>query len=57
MCHLPFWHNDWDLLHATGVEWIPKYESAQKVGPGEENFPAVHAEIRTRNLSVMCLAL
>ena len=25
----------------TGVEWILKQESAQKVGPGEEHFPAL----------------
>ena len=44
-CHLHFWQNDRDLLRATqcgntGVERIPKLESAQKVDPGEENSPA-----------------
>ena len=34
----------------TGVERIPKQESAQKVDPGEENSPAAPAGIRTRNL-------
>ena len=34
-CHLHFWQNDWDLLHATVV--------AQKVDPGEENIlPPCH---------------
>ena len=47
MCHLPFRQNDLDLLHATGgggggggVERIPKYESAQKVDPGDEHSSA-----------------
>ena len=44
MCHLPFRQNDLDLLHAIavtwGVEWIPKYESAQKVDPGDRHSSA-----------------
>ena len=40
-----------------GVEQIPKYESAQKVDPGEENSPAAPAGIRTRDLSVTGAAL
>ena len=40
-----------------GVEWIPKYESAQKVDPGEENSPDAPAENQTYSLSVMDLSL
>ena len=41
-CHLHFWQNDRDLLRATAVEPTqPKQESAQKVDPGAEDFPAV----------------
>ena len=36
----------------TGVERIPKLESAQKVDPGEENSPAAPTGIWTRDLSV-----
>ena len=36
----------------TGVERIPKKESAQKVDLGEENSPATPAWIRTRDLSI-----
>ena len=60
-CHVHFWQNDRDLLRATavtqGVERIPKYESAQKVDPGEENSPAAPAGIRTRDLSITSPAL
>ena len=47
-CHLHFWQNDRDLLHATAVtqgwiEGILEWESAQKVDPGEENSPATPA--------------
>ena len=60
-CHLHFWQNDRDLLHATEVTWgverIPKYESAQKVNPGEENSPTTPAGIQTRDLSITSLAL
>ena len=40
-----------------GVERIPKYESAQKVNPGEENSPTTPAGIQTRDLSITSLAL
>ena len=40
------------LLRNTGVESIPKWESAQKVDPGEENVPAAPAVTRTRDLSI-----
>ena len=40
-----------------GVEQIPKSESAQKVDPGEENSLAAPAGIRTRDFSIMSLAL
>ena len=35
----------------TGVERIPKYESALKVDPGEESFPSAPTETRARDLS------
>ena len=41
----------------TGVERIPKLESAQKVNSGEENYPAAPAGIWTHDLSVMSPAL
>ena len=41
----------------TGVEWILKEESAQKVNPGEENHPVTPAGIWTHDLSVTSLAL
>ena len=41
----------------TGVERIPKLESAQKVDPGEENSPAASTGIWTRDLSVTSQAL
>ena len=41
----------------TGVERIPKLESAQKVDPGEENSPAAPTGIWTRDLSVTSQAL
>ena len=60
-CHLHFWQNDRDFFTCycgnTGVERIPKLESAQKVDPGEENSPAVPAGIRTRDLSITSPAL
>ena len=57
-CHLHFWQNDQDLsvLHATVVT-ILKEKSAQKVDPGEENYPATPAGIQTRDLSVTSPAL
>ena len=55
-CHLQFWENDRDLLRATAVTrgWnaYRRYESAQKVHPGEENSPAVPVGTRTRDLSI-----
>ena len=55
-CHLHFWQNDRDFLRATvvtrGWNGYRKKESAQKVDPGEENYPAVPAGIRTRDLSI-----
>ena len=62
-CHLHFWLNDRDLLRATavtrgwGVERVPKQESAQKVDPGQENYPAASARTRTRDLSITSPAL
>ena len=57
-CHLHFGQNDWDLLRATnygntGVEWIPKWESAQKADPGDE----YSAGTWTRDLSIISPAL
>ena len=52
-CHLHFWQNDQDLLRATwghmGAEQI--------VDPGEENYRAAPAGIRTHHLSIMNLVL
>ena len=61
-CHLHFWQNDRDLLRATAVtrgwvERLPKWESAQKVDPGEENSPAAPAGTRTRDFSITSPAL
>ena len=60
-CHLHFWQNDRDLLRATaatrGVERMPKSKSAQKVDPGEDNYPATPAVIGNRDLSVTSPAL
>ena len=55
-----FWQNDRSLLRATAVtRGLNGYqnESAQKVDPGEENFPASPAGIRTCDLSIMSPAL
>ena len=41
----------------TGLERIPKLESAQKVDPGEENSPAAPAGMWTQDLSVTSPAL
>ena len=46
-CHLHFWQNDRDLLHATAV---------QKADPGEEDSPTVPAGFQTHDLSIMSLA-
>ena len=55
-CHLHFWQNDRDLLRANavtrGLERIPKFDSAQKADPREENSPAAPAGIRTRDLII-----
>ena len=53
-CHLHFWQNDRDFLRATVVTrgWNGYRNKSQKVDPGEENFPAVPAGIRTHNLSI-----
>ena len=59
-CHLRFWQNDWDLLHATAETWgwtDTEKESAHKVNSRKEKFPATPARIRTHNLSIMSLAL
>ena len=60
-CHLHFWQNDQDLLHATAVTWrwnryIEKWNKSQhrKLAPGEENSPA---GIQTRDLSITSPAL
>ena len=41
----------------TGVEEILKQESAQKVDPGEENYPAAPAGVRTCDLLITNLVL
>ena len=60
-CHLHFWQNDRDLLRATAVtrgrNGYGNKASAQKVDPGEENSPAAHAGIRTRELLITSPAL
>ena len=47
----------WIYCGNTGMERIPKQESAQEVDPGEENSPAAAAGTRTRDLSIMSLTL
>ena len=60
-CHLHFGQSDRDLLRATAVRrgWngYRNNKSAQKVAPGEENYPAAPAGIRTRDLSITSPAL
>ena len=59
-CDLHFWQNDQDFLRAAVVTrgWNGyRNESAQKVNPGEENYPAVPAVIQTHDLSIMSPAL
>ena len=41
----------------TGVERMPKQESAQKADPGEEHSPAAPARTRTHDLSITSPAL
>ena len=59
-CHLRFWQNDQDLLHATAVTlgWNGcQNKSAQKTDPGEENSPAIPAGTQTQDLSTLILML
>ena len=64
-CHLYVWQNDWNdwpgsstcYCGNTGVERIPRWESAQKVDPGEENSPAGASGPWTRDLLITCPAL
>ena len=60
-CHLHFWQNDRDLLRATAVTrgWKGYWNKNQhrKLPPGEENYPAAPAGIRTCNLSITNPAL
>ena len=59
-CHLHFWQNGCDLLHATVVTWgWNRYrdEWAQKVDPGEDNSPTAPARTQTHNLSILSPAL
>ena len=51
-CHLHFWQNDQNVLHATRVEQISNQKSAQKVNPGGGNPPAVPARTQTQDLSI-----
>ena len=48
-CHLHFWQNDWDLLHATAVTqgWNEYQNKSQhrKLTPGEEISPTSPAGI------------
>ena len=60
ICNLPpaVWQNNQDLLRATvvtQVEQMPKYESAEKVNPGEEKFPAAPGT-QTWDLSITSLS-
>ena len=49
---------DRDLSRVNiGVERMPKYESAQKADPVEENSPAVLTGTRTRDLLITSPAL
>ena len=54
-CHLRFWQNDRDFLHATAITqgWNGyQNKSAQKADLGEENSPAAPAGIQTCDLSI-----
>ena len=54
-CHLCFWQNDRDFLHATAITqgWNGyQNKSAQKADLGEENSPAAPAGIQTCDLSI-----
>ena len=50
-CHLHFWQNNQDRLHATMVT-NTKMESAQNADPGEEHSPVARAGTQTRDLSI-----
>ena len=55
-CHLQFsaeWPGSFTCYCSnTGVEQIPKWESAQKVNPGKENSPTAPAGTQTHNLLI-----
>ena len=56
-CHLHFWQNDRDFLHATAVTrgwngYRNKSQHRKSTLDWEENSPAVPAGIRTRDLSI-----
>ena len=51
-CHLHWPGSFTCYCSNTGVERIPKLESAQKVNPGEETSPTAPTGIWTRDLSV-----
>ena len=55
-CHLHFWQNDWDLLHATEVTRSGT-DTEIRVSSREENPPAFPAGTRTRDLLIMSLSL
>ena len=59
-CHLHFWQNGRGLLRDSAVTrdgMDTKWESAQNVNSGEENFPAALAGTRSCNLSITSPAL
>ena len=55
-CRLHFWQNDRGLLRATavtrGLNGHRMSQHTKFIHSGEENSPAAHAGIRTRNLSI-----
>ena len=55
-CHLHFWQNARDLLHATRG-WNRYRDLSTKSYPEEENYPAAPAGTLTRNLSITSPAL
>ena len=60
-CHLHFWQNGWDLLHATVVTWgwngYPNKSQYGKLTLMKEHFPAAPVQTQTHDLSIMSLAL
>ena len=59
-CHLHFWQNDQDLLHATAVTqgWNGyRNKSQHRNDTVEENPPAAPAGIQTHDLSITSPAL